>query len=463
MNRTAHVGNEAPAPQRSALRHRRGADRRERPDRVDHVAREDGVVVPVELVARQRDGHRQQAVLVEPGLDPSGAQRAPDQQPPGQEQDERKRDFGRDENGDRTGMRSARRHAASVEPGQPHAFGPRGPQGRRDAGDAGREDRAGQRGDQNRRVELHFLEQGQVRGHPRPRQLDGPRREQDPEQAGARGENRGLDEELPRDAPPRRTERRADRHFAAARDAARQEQRRHVRARDEQQHGGPGRQQQDAVAGTARHLLPQRHDPDFPAAVRLRVALRLSARDAVHLGLRRREAHARLQLRDDLEPGVERAAARIGRRHEPRHPEVDRVDDAGDAKLEIRLERGKPDRRRRRAEHRVAGRTDAGEIENVEIDDASHERVVRVPPGRPAPEAGAGHHGPGAAGALPCHRPLAARSAWSPRRRPNGAGTTATPSGGAPRPMRKPVGPRGHAPAAGLYSTGGDGRKLHDR
>ena len=27
----------------------------------------------------------------------------------------------------------------------------------------------------------------------------------------------------------------------------------------------------------------------------------------------------------------------------------------------------------------------------------------------------------------------------------------------------KPVGPRGHAPAAGLYSTGGDGRKLHDR
>ena len=109
-------------------------------------------------------------------------------------------------------------------------------------------------------------------------------------------------DELPDQPQPARAERRAQRHLVLPGGRAREQQVRDVGARDEQHERHRAEERQERRPRVLDDVVLQRHDAD--AHVRRLVFGMLLPElpgDAVHLGLRLIEGHARLQPAEDSE------------------------------------------------------------------------------------------------------------------------------------------------------------------
>ena len=105
-----------------------------------------------------------------------------------------------------------------------------------------------------------------------------------------------------------RAERGAQRHLVLTRGRARQQQVRHVGARDEQHERHRAHERDERRPRVLDDVVLERHDADAHVGrLVFGVLLAELARDAVHLGLRLRERHARLEPAEDRE---EREVAR---------------------------------------------------------------------------------------------------------------------------------------------------------
>ena len=119
------------------------------------------------------------------------------------------------------------------------------------------EEEAGRRGDrepeeQHRRVDAHIAQARRADGNER---ADEPHREDDAAGATGDGEQHALSEQLRDDAPARRAERDADRHFLMPCGGARDQQAGDVCGRDEQQQADGGEQHQQRGPDAAHEFV----------------------------------------------------------------------------------------------------------------------------------------------------------------------------------------------------------------
>jgi hypothetical protein len=132
---------------------------------------------------------------------------------------------------------------------------------------------------------------------------EAPVREEQPDRATREAENHAFDQQLPHDPPAARPERRPDGQLLPAAQAARQQQVRDVRARDEEHARHGADEHADRSAHAADHLILERHDAERQAAVR-RIEIREVAAKAdgegVHFLLHLSDGHARPETADDV-------------------------------------------------------------------------------------------------------------------------------------------------------------------
>jgi len=140
------------------------------------------------------------------------------------------------------------------------------------------------------------------------------------------GEHHAFDEQLTHDAPAGGAERHAHRHLARARRRSRQQEVRHIGARDEQdERDGAHQRQEDQSNLTAVHAVVERHHSRRDVFVRRRVIVRQPGRDRREFRLCLRQRDAVGQPSEDLEvPGVAFLLRQARHLHE-RYPQV-RVD-----------------------------------------------------------------------------------------------------------------------------------------
>ena len=197
-----------------------------------------GEARPVEVVfvarARERDRDREHLVRVVAGVNAAQADEALEQQPRADEQHERQGDFAHDE-------RAAQ--ATPAAPGRPPAafferlgqVRPRRAQGGREP-----EGQPGQERDREREAEhgrvyaerAGLVEPREVRAAQRGQKVYAPRGEENAEATAAEGQQQTLAQQLARDAPAARAERRADGEFPPPRRGAREQEVRDVGARE---------------------------------------------------------------------------------------------------------------------------------------------------------------------------------------------------------------------------------------
>ena len=149
-------------------------------------------------------------------------------------------------------------------------------------------------------------------------------REDQADGAADRGEQHALGQHLA-DQPRRAgAERRADRQLACADRPAREHQVGDVRARHQQDERDGGEEQLQRRARRSDNPLLQRTDADTHVRIGVRIPLLEILRDAMHLVLRLRQRHARLQPRDDTQIVRPPRARDALRRPSHRHPDVQR-------------------------------------------------------------------------------------------------------------------------------------------
>ena len=248
----------------------------------------------------------------------------------GHQHDDRQRELGGDEHPAKAiaARRSGRsspgvlQRSVQIETSDAHRRREAEQEARRDAEDQGEEEHLAVDGDVAEPRDARRL-QPLNRAHRNGRQRD----------AGGAAEQRqpdALGQQLAHDPKPARAHRGAHGHLALTRERSRQQQVRDIRARD-QQHD-PDRRQQHCQrrAHVAHHLLEQRHDRERQSAVGrvlLRMLLPQPRGDQIHLGLRRRHGHARLQRADHVIV-LAVAASRRGRRQRQRQIDIAVLGDA---------------------------------------------------------------------------------------------------------------------------------------
>ena len=150
--------------------------------------------------------------------------------------------------------------------------------------------------------------------------------------AAGGGEQQALDQQLPHDAPARRAHRVAHRDLARPCRRARQQQVRHVGARDQQHEADRAHQGQehDADRAGVEAFVERLDDADGELLVAGRMGRGQALDDAVELGLRLRRGDAVFQAREHREV-ANVAAADLVRQRDRRYPElgVGRELDAG--------------------------------------------------------------------------------------------------------------------------------------
>ena len=229
---------------------------------------------------------------IESGVDALQRERAANQQAGADEQQQRQRDLGDDQaRAQPIAEAAARRSAAALAQAHLHV-GAREPQRGREAADDARDEPDRDRKAECHRIDPRLIEAGHVPRARRDDARDEPVREQQAGAGGGERQQHAFGQQLPHDTHAPDAERRADRDLAPARRAAREQQVRHVAARDEQhdedgaeQHEEPRAVAADDVLAERFHRVAQLGDVAreiVPHANRHRLELlqRLLARDA---------------------------------------------------------------------------------------------------------------------------------------------------------------------------------------
>ena len=274
---------------------------------------------------RQQQLHRDRVLGGEARADALQPAEAADQQAGRGEQDQRQRDFGDDE--DVAGPRAASAAAAAIAVLERVArIRSRQLQGRQQAAQGAGQQRRQHREDQDAAIDVDGVEPRDLHRADADQRVDAPERDHGAGRAAGRGQRQAFNQQLAHDADPARAERGADRHLAAARGAARQQQVGDVGARD-QQHGRHRAEQRDQGGPVVldQHILEWPDDDPVHAVARVRGVD--AGGDGGQLGLRRRQRDAGTQPADRLQ---ERRAALIGplrreARGQHRHPDLRRV------------------------------------------------------------------------------------------------------------------------------------------
>ena len=175
-----------------------------------------------------------------------------------------------------------------------------------------------------------------ARGRQTHEQPDQPAHRDDAQAAADERERHALGEQLPQQARPARAHRDAHGQLALARHQAREEQVRHVDARDEQHEPRRAQQHEQRATGVADEDLVERADRRAMGMVPKR---RQPGAERFHLGPRLLERHVRLEARDHPHEVV--AARRLVEGPRERQPELGalRVVEARrhDARYRVRL------------------------------------------------------------------------------------------------------------------------------
>ena len=170
---------------------------------------------------------------------------------------------------------------------------PRRQRTRQQSGDQACDEREGE----DRQAENHGLIRPRHRGQLRGQHANRPDREDQSRHTTGECHHRAFDEHLPHQPCAGRANGRAHRHLAPAPGGLRQQQVRHVDARDQQDEGDRGHQHDERALHGAGDLFRQRRHVRAVAAAQLRI-LRLEVlADAIHLRARLRQRHLRLEPR----------------------------------------------------------------------------------------------------------------------------------------------------------------------
>ncbi len=254
---------------------------------------------------RKLEGHRQEVLSPEAGVDREHAREALHQQPRAHEEHERERDLGDDEQVAHA-ARATRAGAARALLHRLLQVGARGRERGREAEDDAGQKRQAEGEEEYVRVERELTQVGHARelrrGYQRDEQVGAPQREHEPRAAAHEREQHALRQKLTHHAPARSAERRPQRDLFAPRRRAREQEVGDVGAGDQKHEADRAQEREEDGPKLPDELLLQRHDADAGARVRLRVVRRDARGDRLHLRARRLKARARLQTRDDLNP-----------------------------------------------------------------------------------------------------------------------------------------------------------------
>ena len=186
------------------------------------------------------------------------------------------------------------------------------------------EDHAGQDGDadgerERGAVDFHGLQQRQAEALEVRHGAGREDREQQAERGAAEREHEAFGQQLADQARARRAERGPHRDLRLTRGGAGEQQVREIRARDQQDRADRREQQEQRRAEASADVRLQRREPRPPARAAVLPFAVQGARQRVHFGLRRLDAHAGLQPADERE-GVAPLIVRLVDRE--RRPDV---------------------------------------------------------------------------------------------------------------------------------------------
>ncbi len=253
-----------------------GLDARERLRALTHLAEEGGLLLRLRVAAgRQEEIAADHALGVETLVDGEQPVEAAQEQAGADEQGERERHLGHDE---RAAQALAGRPAGGPARAFFHHLGqvrPRGAQRREEAEEQPREEGQGQRETQDLRIDRGLGEpRHAARAERAQTRHAGPGHEHTAAAANER-QQQALDQQLPHEAPARRAERRPDGDLPPPHRRAREQQVRHVGARDEEHHGhgagegdeeGPRIADHEALQGEETDVLVRPHGLLQPAS-----------------------------------------------------------------------------------------------------------------------------------------------------------------------------------------------------
>ena len=183
---------------------------------------------------RKVDAGGQDAFAREARIDAAERPEAPQHQPGADEQDDGERDLRNDEDLPEPPRPRSRAALARALLERLLDVGARAGEGRGQAADRGRQDRDQCREAEDGRAQAHAPEGREVRRREGDEELHAPAREEQAEGAAEKRQKQVLRHELPQDPRPRGAERRPDRELPDPGGPAREQQARHVGARDEQ-------------------------------------------------------------------------------------------------------------------------------------------------------------------------------------------------------------------------------------
>ena len=260
------------------------------------------------LVARgrQRDFHRQHLVGAESGIHLLKLPQAADQQAGADEQHDRHRDFGDDQQlaraaADRRALRAAAFLQRVVE------VLLRQVEGRHQAEQHARRHRRDQREDEHAAVQSDLIGARDAGRGKRGQRACGPERDQQAAGGAEQAERRALGQHLPHQLLSIRANRRAQGELTQPAGAVRQQEVRDVRARDEQDDDDRRAEQKDDRPRFADHRFEERIHLHALIGVARRELLLEARGNGFDLGARLLHRHAVLQTRD----GADEVAAAI--------------------------------------------------------------------------------------------------------------------------------------------------------
>ena len=272
------------------------------------------------VAERDADAQRQHRIGIESGVQRGELLNTADHQPGADEQHDRERHLGDDERASQPlgslAAAAARRLLQRVGQAR-HAR----VNGRRKA----EQDAAGERDGDRKQRDAHVharLDEARKRHRARRHEhADGEPRDQQTGNRTRRREHASFGDELTQQPRPPGAERRSNGDFTLPRLRSRDEEVRHVGARDEEHEGDRRHQSEERGAQQSEQLHVERAHVDRALRIRGRVGLLQAARDRIELGLRARKRDAGFQPREHDEAAraalgeIVRAAA-----HHERHP-----------------------------------------------------------------------------------------------------------------------------------------------
>ena len=246
----------------------------------------------LEVAHRHRRGEDQQSPGVETHINARQRHQAADQDAGANHQHDGERDFGDDQHTACDAGACTRGGPLAALPQAVAEADLRHVKRRRQSEEKARHQRHREREDQHHAVDSNIADarercgrEGHEGQHPEPRQPD-------TQEARRQSEQRTFGEQLPDQSPARGADRGAHDHLARADAGARQEQVRHVGARDQEDHHDGAEQHVHSLANVADQQILQPDQRDGLALVARRIRLGQPRRNRHHLALRLLQADA---------------------------------------------------------------------------------------------------------------------------------------------------------------------------